>query len=113
VQAGAPPAEDESLGVGVALVLDGAVDDGEPDGGAVGWHPLSTITAATASGMLRTVTRRFMPHILAETSSVEEVPLPGEVHGHACLLGSRDDLVVADRASWLDNRGRARFGGRE
>ena len=40
--------------------------------------------------------------------SVPEHPNPGEGHGHALLVGRRDDLLVADRAAGLDHRRGAR-----
>ena len=45
--------------------------------------------------------------------SVAEVAHPGEQHREAGLVGGGDDLVVADRAAGLDDRGRAGFGRRE
>src|SRR5690606_25574227 len=44
--------------------------------------------------------------------SVTEVALAGEHHRQAVLVGGGDDLVVADRAAGLDDRGDAGRGGR-
>ena len=40
-----------------------------------------------------------------------EMPVAGEDHGEAGVVGGADDLVVAHRAAGLDHRRRARFRG--
>ena len=38
-----------------------------------------------------------------------EMPHPGEDHGETCFIGRGDDLIVADRPTGLNHRGRTRF----
>ena len=46
----------------------------------------------------------------SELGSVPEVAHPSEYHREARLVGSLDDIFVADRAARLDHCGRTRFG---
>src|SRR5690606_32302830 len=47
-----------------------------------------------------------------DETSVPEMPLAGQDHGQALLVGRRDDLFVADRSAGLDDRGGAGVGRR-